>query len=243
MRTHPPTIDGKRATDSAGKSEAEICSPQDPIIYLSCKIEGCNCQHDGRKASWDLVSVAALKIRLRLWYLPTSWFQPPYATCHPPPATPLLVPGTCNSASIWIEHPGAYMKAYSQVRLGMCLRAAWELTGSVQSSRLGVCHRVQLGALLRACAGVYWDCTRRCAWEHTRSVLGSVLRAYLAVYRQAGWECVIECNWELRAYSGVCLRASWELTWEHTVKLGVCHQAQLGASLRACPGVYMGAYS
>jgi hypothetical protein len=65
------------------------------------------------------------------------------------------------------------------------------LLGSVQSSRLGVCHRVQLGV---------------------ESVLGSVhesvLRAYLGAYSQAGWECVIECNWELRACSEVCLRAS-----------------------------------
>jgi len=73
------------------------------------------------------------------------------------------------------------MEAYSQVRLGVylraclgvCLRASWELTGSVQSSRLGVCHRVQLGASLRAWPGVY-----------------------LGAYSQAGWECAIECNWE-----------------------------------------------
>jgi len=28
------------------------------------------------------------------------------------------------------------------------------------------------------------------------SVLESVLRAYSKVYSQAGWECVIEFNWE-----------------------------------------------
>jgi len=28
----------KVALDSAGKSESEICSPQDPIVYLSCGI-------------------------------------------------------------------------------------------------------------------------------------------------------------------------------------------------------------
>jgi len=38
MRTHTPTIDAKRAADSSGKSELEICSPQDPIVYLSCRI-------------------------------------------------------------------------------------------------------------------------------------------------------------------------------------------------------------
>jgi len=77
MRTHTPTIGGKQAVDSTGKSESEICSPQDPIVYLSCRISGCNCQHHGHEASWDLVSVGALKIRCRLWYQPTSWFRPP----------------------------------------------------------------------------------------------------------------------------------------------------------------------
>jgi len=86
MRTHTPTIGRKRAVDSTGKSESEICSPQDPIVYLSCRISGCNCQHHDREASWDLVAVAALKIRSRLWYRPTSWFRPP-ATRYPPPAT------------------------------------------------------------------------------------------------------------------------------------------------------------
>jgi hypothetical protein len=38
MHTHTPTIDGERALDSAGKFELEICSPQDPIVYLSCGI-------------------------------------------------------------------------------------------------------------------------------------------------------------------------------------------------------------
>jgi hypothetical protein len=51
MRTHTPTIGGKRAADSAGKSELEICSPQDPIVYLSCRIYGCNCQYHDYEAS------------------------------------------------------------------------------------------------------------------------------------------------------------------------------------------------
>jgi len=33
-------IDGKRAAASAGKTEWEICSPQDSIVYLSCRIKG-----------------------------------------------------------------------------------------------------------------------------------------------------------------------------------------------------------
>jgi hypothetical protein len=50
MHTHTPTIDGKRAADFAGKSESEIGSPQDPILYHSCGIYGYNCQHHDREA-------------------------------------------------------------------------------------------------------------------------------------------------------------------------------------------------
>jgi len=101
---------------------------------------------------------------------------PPSAThCTPHPSC-LPVPGFCNSASLWIEHVGAYMGAYSQVRLGVsCLlrvylratrrctwvrtrRCSWEylesLFGSISSSRLGACHRAQLGVYLRPCSGV-----------------------------------------------------------------------------------------
>ena len=41
------------------------------------------------------------------------------------------------------------------------------------------------------------------------SVLESVLRAYLGAYSQAGWEChQVQLGVYLRAWSGVCLRAS-----------------------------------
>jgi hypothetical protein len=43
--------------------------------------------------------------------------------CHLPPRTCLPVPGTCNSATVWIEHPGAYMGAYSQARLEVYFKA------------------------------------------------------------------------------------------------------------------------
>ena len=123
MCTHTPTIGGNKAADSTGKSESEICSPQDPIVYLSCRIYSRNCQHHDREASWDLVAVGTLKIRFKLWYRPTSWFRPPYAASHPPPATRhpppasrLPVPGACSSASLCTEHTGAYMGAYSLLR-------------------------------------------------------------------------------------------------------------------------------
>ena len=64
----------------------------------------------------------------------------------------------------------AYLGAYSQVGWEGAIECNWErpsehgrectwerlesLLGSVQSSRLGVCHRVQLGVYLRACSGV-----------------------------------------------------------------------------------------
>ena len=117
------------------------------------------------------------------WHLPHATCHMPPAARHPqnyarhmPPASHLAVPGACNSASLWIEHAGAYMEAYSQVRLRVsshlrvylratrrCTwvrtrRCSWEclesLLGSIQSSRLAVCHRVQLGVYLRACSGV-----------------------------------------------------------------------------------------
>jgi len=54
--------------------------------------------------------------------------------------------------------------------------------GSVQSSRLAVCHRVQVGASLGACPGVYLrtylevylGAYSECTWERLESLLGSV---------------------------------------------------------------------
>jgi hypothetical protein len=65
-----------------------------------------------------------------------------------------------------------------------------------KSSRLGVCHRVQLGASLGARLGVYsrmysevyLGAYSECTSERLESLLGSV--------SQAGWECAIESNWE-----------------------------------------------
>jgi len=59
-----------------------------------------------------------------------------------------------------------------------------------------VCHRVQLGASLRAYPGVYLSMYSEVylgaysefTWECLESLLGSV--------SQAGWECAIESNWE-----------------------------------------------
>jgi len=60
--------------------------------------------------------------------------------------------------------------------------------GRVEPSRLGVCHRVQLGASVRACPGVYLRTYSECTSERLESLLESV--------SQVGWECAIECKWE-----------------------------------------------
>jgi hypothetical protein len=36
-----------------------------------------------------------------------------------PPAARLLVPGSCNSATLWIKHQAAYMEQYSEIRSGV----------------------------------------------------------------------------------------------------------------------------
>jgi len=202
MRTHTPIIGGRPAVDTTGKSESKICSPQDPIIYLSCRISGCNCQHHDREASWDLLTLAALKITFRLRYRPTSWFQPP------PPASWCMASATQQvSGSSTQEHTWKHIVKWDWECLssGDCTwdcapECAWErlesLLGSTKSSRLGGCHRVQLGVYLRTYSRV---CLRAFVSVHS-SRLGVCHRVQLGVY--------------LRAWSGVC----WRVFCEHTVK-------------------------
>jgi len=106
--------------------------------------------------------------------------------------------------------------------------------GSVQSSRLGVYHPVQLGPSLKPCPGVYMrmdsevyfkaylDCTSEASWElscqHTvkqagnmqSSAIGSVLDSMPGSILQNILGGVL---WSLH---GVYLGASWKLTWEGT---------------------------
>jgi len=83
------------------------------------------------------------------------------ATRLPPPASHLPVPGACNSASLWIEHQGAYMGAYSQVRLGVsCLLRVY----------LGACS----GVYLRTYSEVYLGGYSEFTWKRLESLLGSV---------------------------------------------------------------------
>jgi len=114
--------------------------------------------------------------------------------------TRLPVPGAYNSASLRIEHPRAYMGAYSQVVLplesvlgsvfgsvlesilGAYLGASVTLARSVPScairsvlgSMLGSVLENALGGVLGSVLGVYSGAYSECTWEHLESVLGSV---------------------------------------------------------------------
>jgi len=145
----------------------------------------------------------------------------------------------------------AYLAAYSQAGWEFAIKCKWECTweharecnwerlesilGTVKSSRLRVCHRVQFGVYLRACSGVGLRASWELTWEHIvkqagsvpssaigsvpssamrsvlKSMLGStsasVLRAYLGRYCQPGSECAIECNWEC------AVMCNWECAW------------------------------
>jgi hypothetical protein len=109
---------------------------------------------------------------------------------HPPDATYLRPPGACNSASLWINTrhpppatsltpPGAWRlqlsksldrahrsihRSIESSEIGSVLPLE-SVFGSVEPSRLGVCHRVQLAVYLRATRRCTWVRTRRCSWE------------------------------------------------------------------------------
>jgi hypothetical protein len=50
---------------------------------------------------------------------PTVCHVPLGTRRHWAPAARLLVPGSCNSASLWIKHQAGYMEAYSETRSGV----------------------------------------------------------------------------------------------------------------------------
>jgi len=56
-----------------------------------------------------------------------------------------------------------------------------------------------------------WELPRRCTWEHTRFVHGSVLRAWLGAFSQAGSEWAIGCNLEHPWDHGQ--DCTWERNW------------------------------
>jgi len=210
-----PPIRGIRVFESTTISISEICSSPDQIVYLSCRIPDCNCQHHICKAWWDFVREAALWIRFGWWYWLKSWFPlPSHALRLPPPATCPPVPVACNSASLWIEHPAASLGAYSQVTLGVsCL---W-------SGYLGAC----LGVCLRASGDLTWGCKVQQAgsipWSAIASVfesipgsvLESMLWAYFSAYGPLGWECTEEYLESVGVWNqvhlAVVLNAAWPI--------------------------------
>jgi len=146
MHTHTPKIDGQLAADSAEITESEICSPQDPIVYHSCRFYGCNCQHHDLEASWDLLMVATLMIRFRLPYRQRWWFRPTYAACHTPHATCRTLPAARQTLPAIHHQP----QASQCLQLSKSLdRACRSIHGSNSQVRLEVC------SLLRAYLGAY----------------------------------------------------------------------------------------
>jgi len=143
--THMHKMDMKLAADSAEKTESEICSPWDSIVYLASRIWGCNGQHHDMEASWHLVVVEVLWIRFRLPCRLTSWFHPTYTVCHMPhttdymPPAPRCLPYTTslppprgsNAASLWNEHAGVYVGAIVMWDW-KCLHS-WECTGECRA--------------------------------------------------------------------------------------------------------------
>jgi len=149
----------------------------------------------------------------------------PSATCHMPPAKHCPPYATC------LTPPGAWLL---QLRRSLD-RAFRSVHGSILSSEnasvfrlesvLGSNSEVYLGAYSEVFLGVSWELTWECIVKQAESVpssaigsvlesmlksaIESVLRAYLGAYSQAGWERVIECNWECTS------EHARECDWEH----------------------------
>jgi hypothetical protein len=72
--------------------------------------------------------------------------------------------------------------------------------------------------------------------------LWSILRTFLGADRQVGWDCVIKCNWEYigelaQQCASELLDSKFRSVWSR--RLAEYNQVQLGASMRASPGVYL----
>ena len=172
------------------------------------------CKHHDQKALTDLIAVAAPTIAFRLWYWVMSWFQPlPLVSC-------LLVPTTCNTATLWIRLPGAFMGAYNQVRFGVsclgrvyleagwgvCLRASWELTWE---------------RIVKPAGSVQWSAIQSVFENVFRNAVESNLWAYLVMYCLPGREYMRECAqksaWKCQESPGAWNEVHWAVllnaTW------------------------------
>jgi uncharacterized membrane protein YeaQ/YmgE (transglycosylase-associated protein family) len=190
-----------------------------------------------------------------------------------PPASFLPVPGACNwahpipgiwkSASLSIKYAGMYMGAYSQVRLGVSsllgvylrmysevyLGAYFECAWEWISSRLRVCHRVQLGVYLGVWLGLCLRTSCELTWERTVKQAGSVQSSAIGSIRESMPGCVLQnVHWEvfgnilwgvLGSVLGVYLGESWH--WKSS-RLGVYNRMQLEMYFRpylgACRAVH-----
>ena len=103
-------------------------------------------------------------------------------TCPSLPAFPLLVPGTCNSASLWIEHPELHMGAYSQVGLPV----KW-IVGSMCRSVLENVLGAFLESSVKQDRSVHWSAIGSVLERMSGSVLGTLYRSlFEAQVKQAG---------------------------------------------------------
>jgi len=127
MHTHTPKFDGKLAAHSAEKnwvtdlhSPRSHCLPslQGRMLQLSTPwqwdiVRSC---HSGRAEGMvQTMILTDVMILATIHCPPPATHHLPHAPCRPPntarltpSASLFLVPGVCNSASLWIEHAGTY---------------------------------------------------------------------------------------------------------------------------------------
>jgi len=127
------------------------------------------------------------------------------------------------SGTVRSSHGGRAKGKVQTTILGSVLRVCWEclesLLGSIESSRLGVCHQVQLGVYLRASWELIWECKS--------SRLGEC-------YREQWGECAIESNWERTVEQAGSVQSS--VIW-------TVFESLLGSMLESVLRSLLGAYS
>jgi len=138
-----------------------------------------------------------------------SLFLPPFtaathhsppATCHPPAAHASRCLVAFCSASLRIKYTEACMGLYSKVKLGESSLLIVYLGAQSQVSR--ECVNESNRSVLDRISGVSVKKLRRVLGCVLGGILGSVLRADLGVYSQAGWE---SHQVQVGVYLRVCL--------------------------------------
>ena len=160
------------------------------------------------------------------------------ATSHLPPSHTTC----CTPPSMWrLQFTRFHNRVSRSILWTILSNAMWSISpfnsvlGSIQCSRLRVCHlvwleaqlTVYLGVYLRICSGVYFRVTWRCPLTILGVVLQSALwgalsnslRADLGVYSQVGWEFTMKGIVTLhesmigRVYESVLEDIQWSLPW------------------------------